>query len=89
MEDSSYEIGAGGHQTTCFDIATKYGLLLETEFPYEYTFGFDDNNYQQIYEMYKHFAHNYISKNEMTYTTLPIQNGLKNLIKFWTQRHIC
>lgn len=67
VENSSYEIGAGGHQTNCFNVAKKYGLLLETEFPYEYALGFDDNNYLQIYNMYKGLAHSYIPS-DISYT---------------------
>lgn len=59
IENSSSTLGCGGHQTSCHSLATKYGLLLESEFPYDNLYGIDSNNYLEIYNMYKDKAKNY------------------------------
>lgn len=59
VENPSFTIGRGGYQDSCHNLATKYGLLLESEFPYDNLYGIASNNYLEIYNMYKDKTHSY------------------------------
>lgn len=63
MSSSSYVIGNGVQNYDLPNIVSQYGLLLESEFPYDNLYGLDSSNYQQVYEMYAPLAHNYNFEN--------------------------
>ncbi len=57
IENSSLQIGQGGDFNTYYQLATKYGLLLESEFPYEMLYNIDSSNKQEIFDMFKDKTH--------------------------------
>ena len=56
-EKSSSLLGDGGSFPTFYSLISKYGLLFEEEFPYEWEYNLDNSNYQEIYNNYKNDAH--------------------------------
>ena len=57
VENSSSLLGDGGSFPTFYSLISKYGLLFEEEFPYEWEYNLDNSNYQEIYNNYKNDVH--------------------------------
>ncbi len=57
IEDSSSLFGDGGTFGKFFSLVSKYGVLFEEEFPYEWEYNLDGSNYQEIYNNYKNETH--------------------------------
>lgn len=57
VENSSSLLGDGGNFNTFCSLISKYGLLFEEEFPYEWEYNLDGSNYLEIYNNYKNDVH--------------------------------
>ena len=46
-------LGGGADFIRFYSLVSKYGLLFEEEFPYEWLYNLDDSNYQEIFNNYR------------------------------------
>ena len=54
--NSSYVIGAGGNMYYWDNLYAQYGVVLETDLPYENIFGINSSNYSDMYETIKDYS---------------------------------
>jgi C1A family cysteine protease len=89
-ECQSYSIGGGGNYQD-LEIINQYGIMLESDFPYEIVHKIGDNNDHQFYEAYKDKASkslisNISFKEYGDYNNSPGKTQIINGIKDYLQR---
>lgn len=57
IETPTTKIGSGGSFEKFYELVTKYGLLLESEFPYEMLYNIDSSNIEEVFNIYKDKTH--------------------------------
>ena len=63
VEGSTKQLGYGGTFSKYYSLITKYGVMFEEEFPYEWLYNIDDSNYEEIYNSYKDQADKTFTQN--------------------------
>lgn len=63
VEYNSMLLGGGGDFTRYYRLISKYGLLFEEEFPYEWLYNLDGSNYEEIFNNYKNKTNKTFTKN--------------------------
>ena len=56
MNSNRYVMGDGGNASDVYNAIQKYGLVLESDCPFEMVYNFDDSNYEEYFNYYKQFA---------------------------------
>lgn len=77
----SYQYGDGGNQTNVDSVARKYGLVLESDMPYDTSYLVNGQDYDDYFDYYSQFANTTLYDNLQTVTlTTGQKEGIKNHI---------